>query len=81
MKIACLLLWIVLLSACGQTGPLYMPGKATGIHKKDQFILGNSQKANTTSPNVVDTADDSTAPDENSAPLGEEDKDPPGAVQ
>lgn len=81
MKIVCLFLLSLLLFACGQTGPLYMPGKATGIHKKDQFILSDSQKTNGTSPSVADTADDSTAPDENSVPLGGEDKDPPGTVQ
>ena len=81
MKIACLFLLSVLLSACGQTGPLYMPGKATGVHKKDQFILGNSQKPNTTSPGVADTADNSTAPDEDSAPLGGQDTAPPGTVE
>ncbi len=43
MKIGYALLLSVLLSACGQTGPLYMPGTATGVHKKDEFVLGNSQ--------------------------------------
>jgi len=43
MKIGYVLLLSVLLSACGQTGPLYMPGTATGVHKKDEFVLGDSQ--------------------------------------
>jgi predicted small lipoprotein YifL len=38
----------ILLSACGQTGPLYMPGTASGIHKKDEFILGNKPHSDTT---------------------------------
>lgn len=43
MKVLCALVFCFLLSACGQTGPLYMPGKATGVHKKDEFVLGNNQ--------------------------------------
>ncbi len=47
----------ILLSACGQTGPLYMPGTATGVHKKDVFILGNKPENNTTAaPATTDSA-------------------------
>lgn len=44
MKIGYAFLLVIFLSACGQTGPLYMPGTATGVHKKDEFVLGNSQQ-------------------------------------
>ena len=43
VKILGVLLSATLLSACGQSGPLYMPGEATGVHKKDVFVLGNNQ--------------------------------------
>ena len=42
-KILGILLSAALLSACGQSGPLYMPGEATGVHKKDVFVLGGDQ--------------------------------------
>ena len=40
-----------LLVGCGQDGPLYLPGQAKGIHKKDEFLLYPSQddKQDTTS--------------------------------
>ncbi len=43
VKILGSLLSVALLSACGQSGPLYMPGQATGVHKKDVFVLGGDQ--------------------------------------
>ena len=43
VKILGSLLSVALLSACGQSGPLYMPGLATGVHKKDVFVLGGDQ--------------------------------------
>ncbi len=43
VRILMLLMSGIMLSACGQSGPLYRPGQATGAHKKDVFVLGDDQ--------------------------------------
>lgn len=61
MKIGYALLLSVLLSACGQTGQLYMPGTATGVHKKDEFVLDNSQSDQQKAPTTMQKTTKSAA--------------------
>jgi predicted small lipoprotein YifL len=63
-KILGTLLSAALLSACGQSGPLYMPGEATGVHKKDVFVLGNDQSKPQT-PATQKNTQDKTKPKAN----------------
>lgn len=65
-KILGVLMSVALLSACGQSGPLYMPGQATGVHKKDVFVLNNDQSKPQTSAAKENTAD-KTKPAANTA--------------
>jgi predicted small lipoprotein YifL len=62
VKILGVLLSAALLSACGQSGPLYMPGEATGVHKKDVFVLGNDQSKPQT-PATQKNTQDKTKPE------------------
>jgi predicted small lipoprotein YifL len=61
-KILGILLSAALLSACGQSGPLYMPGEATGVHKKDVFVLGDNQSKPQT-PVTQKNTQDKTKPE------------------
>ncbi|MCD6046028.1 MAG: hypothetical protein K0R48_1191 [Gammaproteobacteria bacterium] len=65
VKILSVLIISALLSACGQSGPLYMPGQATGVHKKDVFLL-NSDKTQT--PAVKESTQDKAKPAATTAP-------------
>lgn len=93
MKSWCALLLSILLSACGQTGPLYMPGTATGVHKKDEFVLGDHQQeskkapvaknttkpaAETTQPTATTNSDTSVATSADSSIAPNEDSTPLG---
>lgn len=57
---------VALLSACGQSGPLYMPGEATGVHKKDVFVLNTDQSKPQTPP-AKEHITDKTKPAANTA--------------
>lgn len=61
IKISSALLFTALLAGCGQSGPLYMPGHATGIHKKDEFIFGGDQNSSK-KPAPAATKEQSTPP-------------------
>ncbi len=57
---------IVLMTGCGQTGPLYLPDSPQqAAHKKDEFILKSSPKD--TSASKTDTAASHTTPIANPA--------------
>jgi len=60
------IVWVTLisavLSACGQSGPLYMPGQATGVHKKDVFVLDDNPATQAKTPATKSKAPDTTKP-------------------
>jgi predicted small lipoprotein YifL len=65
VKISTVLMISALLAACGQSGPLYMPGQATGVHKKDVFLLnsdGTEVQTSTVKDNAQDKTQDKTKP-------------------
>ncbi len=67
-KIVGMILSVILLSACGQSGPLYMPGEAIGVHKKDVFVLGNDQtKPKPSAAQQKDSTQDKTQSDSSAA--------------
>lgn len=68
INLSSLLLLSVLLSACGQSGPLYMPGHATGVHKKDVFLL-NSDGTEVATPAAKDNTQSKTQPAANTAQI------------
>ncbi len=66
VKISSMLIIGTLLVACGQSGPLYMPGQATGVHKKDVFLL-NSDGTEVQTSATKDNTQDKTKPAANAA--------------